>query len=204
MKRCLLAMAFAVATGSAAWAQGVTFSDPVLGFTGAGPAEWAPKALRPEFGLRAGYFKVRDADDGAWFGGVQVRIPLNERFAVEASVEIHATEFEDGEIEVLQYPLQASLLFFLMPQSAPLAPYLLAGVGWYYTVVDFSGTLSGFDGETDHWFGGHIGFGARMMVGSSMSVNGDLRYIFIEPDGDNLEDENFDTIQISLGLSFEF
>jgi hypothetical protein len=203
MARILAAVA-AVAMGSTAWAQEAAFGDPVLGFIGADAVEKAPKLLSPEFGIRAGYFKVRDADDGAWFGGVQVRIPLSEMFAIEGAIELHTTEFEDGEIEVVQYPLQASLLLFLMPQSAPISPYVLAGVGWYYTIVDFSGSLSGFDGDTDHWFGGHIGAGARALVGKSMAASADVRYIFIEPDGNNLEDENFDTFQISLSLSFQF
>ena len=199
-----LAAAMLVAMGSTAWAQEISFDKPTIGFMEAGPVEWAPKTLSPEFGIRAGYFKIRDADDGAWFGGAQVRFPLSEMFAVEGAIEFHAADFEDGEIEVVQYPLQASLLLFLMPQSAPISPYVLGGVGWYYTVVDFSGSLSGFDGETDHWFGGHIGAGARALVGHSMAASADVRYIFIEPDGHNLEDENFDTFQISLSLSFLF
>lgn len=205
MVRSLTAAALMLAMGSPAWAQDILFSEPTIGFTGAGPAESAgPKALSPEFGIRAGYFKVRDADDGAWFGGVQLRIPLSEMFAVEGAVEFHASDFEDGEIEVVQYPLQASLLVFLMPQSGPISPYVLAGVGWYYTVIDFSGSLSGFDGDTEHMFGGHLGAGVRALVGPSMALSADLRYIFLEPDGDNLEDEDFDTIQLSLSLSFLF
>jgi len=204
MNRCLMTMAFAAAMGSAAWAQEITPHHPTIGFIDAGPVEAAPKPLSPEFGIRAGYFKVRDADDGAWFGGVQVRVPLSEMFAVEGAIELHTSEFEDGEIEVVQYPLQASLLLFLLPQSGPISPYVLGGVGWYYTITDFSGSLSGVDGDTEHWFGGHLGAGARALLGRSLSASADVRYIFLEPDGHNLEDENFDTFQISLSLSFLF
>jgi hypothetical protein len=202
--RCLPAMALAVAMGSTAWAQDITFNDPLLGFTSAGPVEAAPKALSPEFGIRAGYFKPRDADEAAWFGGVQVRLPLSEMFAVEGAFEVHAADFEDGTIEVVQYPLQASLLLFLAPQSSPISPYVLAGVGWYYTITDFSGSLSGVDGDTEHIFGGHLGLGARAILGSSIALSADVRYIFLEPNGDQLEDEDFDTFQIAFSLSYMF
>lgn len=204
MARNLAAAAFVMAMGSAAWAQEVKFSEPQLNFMDAHPIEWAPKAFGPEFGLRAGYIKERDADDGTWFGGVQLRMPLTPMFSLEGSIEFHSSEFSDGEIEVVQYPVQASLLFFLMPDAPAVKPYLLGGLGWYYTTIDFSGSLSGVDSETDSMFGAHLGFGAQFSLGGSMTASADLRYIFLEPDDENLDDEDFDTIQLVLSLSFPF
>ena len=203
MARNLMAAAFVVGMGSTAWAQEVVFGDPMLGFAGAGPVEWAPKSPGPEFGLRAGYIKPRDADDGTWFGGVQVRVPLSPLFAVEGSIEFHTSEFADGEIEVVQYPVQVTLLVFLMPE-APVCPYLLGGLGWYYTTTDFSGSLGAIDGNTDSMFGAHLGFGARIGLGGAATASADLRYIFLEPNDDALDDEDFDTIQLVLSLSFPF
>ena len=202
MSRILTAMALAVAMGTTAWAQEVQFRDPDLNFRGAEKTELIPGAPGPEFGLRAGYIKPRDADDGTWFGGVQLRVPLTSVLAVEGSIEFHTSEFADGDIEVVQYPVQASLLVFLMP-DAQVCPYILGGLGWYYTTTDFSGSLSGIDSETDSLVGAHLGFGARVMMGGA-TLSGDLRYIFLEPDDDNLDDEDFDTIQLVLSLSFPF
>jgi len=197
MTRFLTALAMVTAMGSVAWAQDVKFEDPKLNFTGA-----ESLAPGPEFGLRAGYIKPRDADDGTWFGGVQVRVPLTPVLAIEGSIEFHSSEFADGDIEVVQWPVQASLLVFLMP-DAPVCPYVLAGLGWYYTTTDFSGSLSGVDSETDSLVGAHIGFGAKFALGGA-TASADLRYIFLEPDNDNLDDEDFDTIQLVLSLSFPF
>lgn len=204
MTRNLAALAMVVAMGSTAWAQDIKFQDPELNFREAGPVEWAPKAPVPEIGLRAGYVKPRDADDGTWFGGVQVRVPLAPMFAVEGSIEFHTEEFSDGDIEVVQYPVQATLLFFPMPDAPTVKPYLLAGLGWYYTTTDFSGSLSGVDSDTSSMFGAHLGFGAQFALGGSMTASADLRYIFLEPNDDALEDEDFDTIQLVLSLSFPF
>jgi hypothetical protein len=202
--RNLAALVLAAAMGSVASAQ-----DPVLDLS----LLWdAPKCADnitlskvsgPEFGLRAGYIKPRDADDGTWFGGVQVRVPLTEMFALEGSIAFHTSEFADGEIEVVQWPVQATLLVFILPQAASVSPYLLGGLGWYYTTTEFSGSLSALDDDTESMFGAHIGFGARIGLGAA-SASADLRYIFLEPDGDRLEDEDFDAIQLVLSLSFPF
>lgn len=204
MARFLAGLTLAVAMGSTAWAQEqeIKFEDPKLNFTEALPAEWAPKSFGPELGLRAGYIKARDAEEGTWFGGVQVRVPFTPVLAIEGSIELHSSEFENGDIEIIQWPVQASLLVFLMP-SSPVCPYVLGGLGWYYTTVDFSGSLDGVSSETDSAFGAHIGFGARFDLGG-LTASADLRYLFIEPNGDALEDEDFDSIQLVLSVSFPF
>ena len=203
MARNLAAAAMVVVMGATAWAQEVKFSgEPEVAYTTAGPVEWAPLGLGPEFGLRAGYIKPRDADDGTWFGGVQLRVPLGPVLTVEGSIEFHTSEFADGEIEVVQYPVQASLLVNLLP-SSPVCPYVLGGLGWYYTTIDFSGSLSSNDSETESIFGAHLGFGAKFKLGG-MTASADLRYLFLEPDDENLDDEDFDSIQLVLSLSFPF
>ena len=53
-------------------------------------------------------------------------------------------------------------------------------------------------------FGAHLGFGARFALGGTATASADLRYIFLEPDEDALNDEDFDTIQLVLSLSFPF
>jgi len=206
MRRNLAALVMVAAMGSAASAQ-----DPVLDLSLLGGAPTAGETITlsklipmPEFGLRAGYLKQRDADDGTWFGGVQLRVPLTEVFTVEGSIEFHSSEFNDGDIEIIQYPVQATLLLFPMPSSTTISPYVLGGLGWYYTTVDFSGSLSGVDSETESIFGAHLGFGARVSLGGTTTLSADLRYIFLEPDDDQLEDEEFDTIQLALALSFPF
>jgi hypothetical protein len=201
-RNVLAAVLLFVGWGSAASAQDLTLDEPNLLYTDAESSE-SMLHLMPEFGLRAGYIKLRDADSGTWFGGIQVRIPLASSIALEGSIEFHTSEFEDGDIEVVQYPVEATLLIFLFPEL-PVCPYILGGGGWYYTRVNFSGVLSSSDDTTTHFFGGHLGAGVRIGMGGAAVLNADVRYIFVEPDEDELEDENFDAIQIVLALSFPF
>jgi hypothetical protein len=196
----LSAAALVVAMSATAWGQEeVRFEDPKLDLG----ADHDRLVLVPDFGLRAGYIKPRDADDGTWFGGVQVRIPLASSIALEGSIEFHTSEFEDGDIEVVQYPIQVTLLIFLFPEM-PVCPYVLGGVGWYYTRVNFNGVLSSEDDITDNFFGGHLGAGVRLGMGGAAVLNLDVRYIFVEPNEEELEDEDFDSVQFVIALSFPF
>ncbi len=159
--------------------------------------------FRPKvtLGPRAGFIKTRGADDGTWFAGAQVRIHLTDAFALEGSLTFHADEFQDGDVAVVQYPLEATALFYVH-QGSPLKPYVLGGLGWYYTSIDID-TATFSDTSTSSTFGLHLGFGADLVVGDNgMTFNADLRYIYLRPDEDNLDDEEFDAIQVSLGLNF--
>jgi opacity protein-like surface antigen len=202
MFRILAAALMALGLGSAAWAQDalvkdVRIDDPLF------EAEAAKILMGPEFGVQAGYIKARDADDGTWFGGVQLRIPLASSLAIEGSIAVHHNEFGDGDIDVVQYPVQVSALFFLFPES-PVCPYLLGGVGWYYTRVSFDDEVLNAEDDTTHFFGGHLGFGVRFAIEKSVVLSADFRYLFVEPNEDELEDENFDSTQFVFSIGFPF
>ena len=89
-------------------------------------------------------------------------------------------------------------------QAGPAQPYLVAGGGWYYTRIDFSGTLSAFDDDTAHVVGYHIGVGVDVVLTPQITLSADVRQIFIDPDFDNAEDEEFDFVQVGLGVSFSW
>jgi opacity protein-like surface antigen len=153
----------------------------------------------------AGYLRVRDADRGSWFGGVQARYRFLKFLGVEGSFTFRRDRFEDGDIVVTQYPVQVTGLVFPFPRS-PIEPYGLVGVGWYYTRVDFDDSLGGGD-ETDRLFGVHLGAGVQVELTPGFALFGDFRWIFLdEPSTDNsqLEEEEFDSWQVMLGGSFRF
>ena len=205
----ILGMAFVLGMAGSAWAQEAEtrnpdFSTPVINYTVLDPAGAAADDGKLEWGLRLGYLKARDADEGTLMGGIQVRFPLGGgMFAIEGSIDVHASDYEDGDIEIIQWPVQVSLLWFILPK-AKITPYVLGGLGWYYTTVDFTGSLEGIDSETDSMFGAHLGLGARLSLGQSMSLSGDLRYIFLEPNEDALDEEDFDTVEFVVSLGFSF
>jgi opacity protein-like surface antigen len=178
-------------------------------------ADWTPldpsvdDKERPSvfsLGPAAGYLKVRDADRGTWFGGVQARLHLAPFLAVEGSITFHRDEFQDGDVEVTQYPVQVTALLFPFPHS-PFRPYALAGGGWYYTHFEYSGLFSVFEDETDSIFGFHVGAGAELHLGPGAFLFADFRWVFLdEPntDNSNIRKEKFDYGQVTLGLGIKF
>lgn len=202
MKRLVVGLAVLTAAAAPASAQQAS-SDlflPLPSWIRAGEAE---EPLTPgaetSLGLRAGFHKARDADEGTWLGGVQLRLGMGEVLALEGSIEVRRDEFLDGVAKILSYPVQATLLVYLMKSEMSL--YLLGGLGWYYSKISFDSSL-GVDDETDSDVGFHIGAGVDFGLGEDTSVNGDIRYIFLDPDSDNLENEDFDTIEFTIGLNF--
>lgn len=156
-------------------------------------------------GPAAGYLNVRDADRGTWFGGVQARVQFLRYLGVEGSVTFHQNRFADGDIVVTQYPVQVTGLVFPFPDSG-ISPYALGGAGWYYTRVDYDSSLGGGD-ETDRMFGWHAGAGAQIMLGRHVGAFGDFRWIFLDDpgvDNSNLDEEEFDYWQVTLGVNFGF
>lgn len=163
-------------------------------------AAQSPFDMAWSIGPSAGFLKARDADEGTWFGGVQARLRAADYFGAEGSITFHQDEFLDGDIQVTQYPVEVTGLLFPMP-SDQFEWYVLGGAGWHYTRYDYSGALAGTSDEVEHIFGVHVGVGAELSAGTGLSINADIRYIFLEPDEDAAEDEEFDYWQISLGLN---
>lgn len=155
-------------------------------------------------GPRAGYIRAKDADDGTWFGGGQIRLHFGHLLAIEGSVTYHQEEFQNGNIVVTQYPVELSALLYPFPAGWQVQPYAVGGAGWYYTHYHYRGILAPFDDETEHIFGAHLGGGLELRPNSRISLNADVRYIFIEPNTRRVQDEVFDYWQFTIGLNFRF
>lgn len=151
-----------------------------------------------------GYLKARGADRGTWFAGIQARLYFFRFLAAEANVTFHQNRYEDGDITVTQYPVQVSGLFFPFP-SWSFQPYVVGGVGWYYTRIDYSDDLNFIESDTTHWFGGHVGAGVELAASRAVSLHADFRWVFIDPESDiESRDGDADYWQITFGLGFGF
>lgn len=165
----------------------------------------APVEDEPSFSLgpAAGYLQVHGADRGTWFGGVQARLHLARILAAEASITFHQNRYEDGDVVVTQYPVQVTAFLYLIPDG-PVRPYLLGGLGWYYTTVEYSGAFSALGDRTEHVFGEHLGAGLELMLGPRTSIDADLRYIFLNPSNDQVIHRDFNYWQVTLGINLYF
>lgn len=159
-----------------------------------------PKPSPFSIGLAGGYLVVKDADRGTWFGGAQARLRFG-LFAVEASITAHQNEYEDGDVVVTQYPVQLTAFLYPIPEG-PFRPYILGGVGWYYTRVDYQGLFAALDDHTEHIFGEHFGAGLELLIAPRVSIDADVRYIFLNPSNDQVIHRDFNYWQVTLGLNF--
>jgi hypothetical protein len=155
-------------------------------------------------GPTAGYLKARGADRGTWSAGAQARLHFLKFFAAEASITFHQDEYQNGDVVVTQYPVQVTGFLYPFPEWE-FKPYLLAGAGWYYTRVRYHGLPSLlYQDQTAHSFGGHAGAGVEARLGPSVSIDADVRYIFLNPEADALRSRDFDYWQFTAGLNLFF
>lgn len=159
-------------------------------------------------GPRLGYYKADDADEGNFYGGIQARIRLGSVIGIEGSVEYRAGQeygFAGYTAKTSFIPLTTSLLLFI-PVSESFAPYGVAGVGAYYTRYDFSDDASilGFDDDSNFNLGYHLGFGAEFPFNSTIALNVDYRYLFLNPteNEESLEGADFNGNVFTAGLMF--
>ncbi|UPT75126.1 MAG: porin family protein [Elusimicrobiota bacterium] len=122
------------------------------------------------FGGRGSYFKPKNAADGNWSGGAQLRLHMGPIWALEGSGDIRQDRFGGTTVDVI--PVQASLLAYLLPGKV-VSPYLLAGAGWYYTHVRDA------NDSTYHRFGPHAGGGLQAFLNKHWSIDGSARHIWL-------------------------
>jgi hypothetical protein len=147
------------------------------------------------FGIGPRFTFVRGSeelpDDERRFTGGAIRLG-GGRAAIEVAMDFRSTEVGPLQERVRQYPIQASLLLF--PVRARLAPYVLAGVGWYtQNITRFVAPTGEFEAtdETTRKMGYHLGLGAEVRLHRHVALFGDLRYtrLGISDDEDGPEQE---------------
>lgn len=160
-------------------------------------------------GPRLGYYEADDAEEGNFYGGLQLRARLSPIFGIEGAVDYRTAQeynIAGTSVDVRQVPLTASALVFL-PISEYIAPYGVAGLGAYYTITDIEddGEIPGVEDENNVEFGYHLGFGLEVPFNNNVALNADYRYIFIDPSSDNfgdVDDADFNSSAFTVGLMF--
>jgi hypothetical protein len=123
------------------------------------------------------------------FNGGVIRLG-GGKTAIELAMDYRSGLTGDLTERVRNFPIQASLLLF--PVRTRLAPYLLAGVGWYTQRVTRFSAPTGttiVEDETTRKMGYHGGFGAELRLHRRFGLYGDYRYTMIRFGGDPDSDE---------------
>jgi opacity protein-like surface antigen len=170
---------------------------PPAAFRGKAP----PQASLFSLGLDGGYVRAHGADQGTWMAGIQARLHILPLLSVEAAVGYHKNSYFHGDSHVTQYPVQLSALITPLP-NAQFSPYLVGGVGWYYSRIAYDGALSGLSNETENTYGTHAGAGLEFRLGRVASIDVDWRYILLHPRSSAFQSGDFNFWQATLGLNF--
>ena len=148
-----------------------------------------PRALQAKdfFGLgpRAGFYKVRDADEGQWFGGAGLRLKMGS-IGFEGSIDYRAEKYVNGNLTIRSWPVMASVLFYPLPIL-----YGVAGAGWYNTTFDYNQDkllYKNIEDRTEQKVGWHFGGGIELPLGRSSKLAVDIRYVFLDYDFSELPD----------------
>jgi opacity protein-like surface antigen len=160
-----------------------------------------PTSSPCSIGPVGGYLVTRGADHGTWFGGLASRGRFSH-FALEASVTAHESEFQKGDVRETQVPIQVTAFFYPLT-LAGFRPYLLGGVGWYYTRFQYRGSLSGLSDRSEGIYGIHAGAGFEVMFGPTSSFDLDARYNYFNK-SDPIIDHDFNYWQLTVGINFFF
>ncbi len=144
----------------------------VLAFTAA-----AGVANMADVGVRAGYMRINEGDEGAFLGGLFFRTDWRRVVFIDGSLYYHSKEIASG-IDLELIPIQLSAMLFLLGRDGILSPFVLGGGGLYWsrTTREAIKTDSSFD------FGWHLGFGADYNLSRRMFIETEFRYMWLDAD----------------------
>jgi opacity protein-like surface antigen len=197
-----------------------TRSVLVMGAAAAALVAAAPAgAAGGNIGIHAGYAKAADAQDGNGLVGGHVELRPIPWLGLQGAVDYRLVETYaldtgpvDGELDVRSVPITASARLYI-PGVAPVSLFGVAGAGWYHIIYDYSEELEdlGADDESESTFGWHLGAGLDVHVTPSVSLYGEGRAVFVDPERsldeevfDDVEEFNYDSTYFAGGLSFHF
>lgn len=137
----------------------------------------APTAQAQHFGIggQAAWFKAADADSSSLMAGVHIRMKWGSFLALEGAVDYRKDTYLEQTVEVKFYPVMGSLIVFILPRG-PLNPYLLGGIGYYFTTIQ----LQSGESDTQREFGYHLGAGLNVSVSPNLAVFGEFRYLQVD------------------------
>ena len=161
-------------------------------------------------GPQVGYQKAQDAENGKALFGVGARLKLTRTLGVEGSINYRSENYLNESIIARSWPVQATGLIYPLPFL-----YGALGFGWYNTTFDYNDELNalGVNDNTVQDVGWHLGAGVELPFGQSTKLTGDIRYVFLNYEFNQLEDVagsvdprdedlNSDFIMLTVGIYF--
>lgn len=154
-------------------------------------------------GPQLGYFRAADADNGSVMGGAFIRARFSELVGMDLSINYRSEDYGSGRVEVSQWPVLLSGLFYPVPGI-----YGLVGVGMYFSSFTYdTQNVIDLPDETSSDFGFHVGAGFELAMSRQMKLFVDFKYAITDygfPDFDEIRASDFSAnyYLINVGLMF--
>ena len=133
-----------------------------------------------DVGIRGGYQRFSEADDGSLLFGLFFRKDWHRVVWFEGAVMYHTEEIED-DVNIELIPIQLSAQLFLLRRDGTFSPYVQGGAGFYILRT----TGDAVDKSTEYDFGWHLGLGMDYNISDRAFLEIDLRYIWLDVDADD-------------------
>ena len=137
-------------------------------------------AASVNLGPQLGFYKARDADNGAFIGGVTCRLKFTSVLGAEASINYRQETYGNDMVTVRSWPVMVTGLLYPIPFA-----YGAIGAGWYNLTFDYNQNKYpnlNLTDVTKQKFGWHFGVGAELPAGPTFKLTGDIRYVFLNYD----------------------
>jgi len=176
-----------------------------------------PPAPRWALGLHLSTFGTDQmiGDDPVVLGGMGGHLRYRGyRWGTELAVDVMGSEFAEGQITRVSFPIQASALLYLVPEGM-FNLYLIGGMRVVPSIVKWD-YPSLQDEQNFTEFGFHGGLGADLNIGRHFAITADLRFFGVfrandKPAGAFYEDVepaimpgDSTGLQFNLGASIRF
>jgi opacity protein-like surface antigen len=120
-------------------------------------------------------------DSNTRLAGGFLRLNASRHMTLEVAMDYRSTKNASETARVRSTPIQASAIFY--PLRVAVAPYVLAGVGWYRNRVDALDNGDPVLTAESTEFGYHTGVGGQVMLGRHAAFFLDYRYVWVDGNG---------------------
>ena len=169
----------------------------------------AADGMGMDLGIHGGAVGTDGGDGNSFVGGAQARFHLFWIIGVEARASYYTDSVnldQLGTVDVENIPFQASGMLYLL-KLPKVGLYLLGG--GTYSNLKVSGTAVETGEVTEKKWSAHAGAGVDINLSKTISLNGDVRYVFLGADSvDEALDEIVSDYQgdfwaATVGLNFK-
>jgi len=153
-------------------------------------------------GGHLGFTDAYDAADLNFVIGGGVRAKILPWLGAEATIDFNTRQsFEDGQIHVVQVPIEIAALIYL-PLELPVQPYGIVGLGFTFSNTTYSGALGGLNDnmEVNPLF--LLGFGVEFEVADNILLDANLRFVFAN-NPQHFQGNSADWLQLTFGVLFK-